>query len=125
MIHADIGSFDLENSRINDVLRGDGEITISFKSIRFKSNKHQANEQFNAVVRLSNVTSESATQHLGGGVEKSAELSGCPIDIVELASIENGTLNLQGYKNNTPWFCWEISTLSITIEWGENRATAT
>ena len=125
MIHADIGSFDLENPRINDVLRGDGEITISFKSIRFKSNKHQANEQLNAVVRLSNVTSESATQHLGGGVEKSAELSGFPIDTVELASFENGTLNLQGYKNNTPWFCWEISALSITIEWGGNRATAT
>ncbi|MDC7826261.1 hypothetical protein PQS90_13980 [Pseudomonas sp. BLCC-B13] len=125
MIYADIGSFDLENSRIDDVLRSGSEIAISFKSIFFKSNKHQENEQLNAIVRLSNVTSESATQHLGGGVEKHADLSGCPIEIVELASIENGTLNLQGYKNNTPWFSWEITALSITIEWGDNRATAT
>ena len=125
MIYSDIGSFDLENCRISDVHRSDNEITIALKSTHFISKKDPADETLNAVIRLSNVIRESAIQYLEGGEEKPVELSGCPLDIVELASLENGTLNLQGYKNNAPWFCWEISALNITVEWGENRATAT
>ncbi|WP_130432064.1 hypothetical protein [Rivibacter subsaxonicus] len=110
MILSAAGEVDLENARIVQVERSASQVSIYVSSATV-----EARPTASLTLELLGVTAESAVLHVAGGGEVPLDVGSSlpPLNLVEVWSEHDGTLELQGYRDREPWVVWRLSAKSI------------
>jgi len=105
---------DLDDSRVVNVRRENGNVIIDLE--RFGTEHIH--------VRANGVSHEDAEYYVGGRVTAPHPDPNFPLDLIEVAKIGSGILELQGYFKSESWYVWRIVADSIEIDRGSIDAKA-
>jgi hypothetical protein len=119
MIETQFGKMDLADANILDIRRSDQDIRIKLDSVRFWQGPIDSSRSVrtarDVTITLAKVRKEQATYYVGEGVAKPHPDPRHPLDSIEVAEFQNGSLSLQGYRNGEPWYVWDIASESISL----------
>jgi len=115
MLSIAAATLDLDNAKITRVERSAAGVLIHVDGATLSSRGERTTAD--VLIRLLNVTSESAVIHRGGGAQTPLKLEGDPpVDRVEVWKHEGPFLELQGYHRREPWVVWSFEAESIHAE---------
>jgi hypothetical protein len=118
MINTSSGTIDLEDAKIIDVTRQIGEICIYFHSVRLWQNIDDNSRNFKSIEKVKIRLIEIIEEHCSGSDSSPHVDKHQPVDVVEVVTYKNKTLELQGFRNRTPWYLWSITADHLNVEYG-------
>jgi hypothetical protein len=118
MINTSSGTIDLEDAKIIGVTRQSDEICIYFQSVRLWQNINDDSRNFKSIEKVKIRFIEIIEEYCSGSDSSPNVDKHQPVDVVEVVTYENKTIELQGFRNRIPWYLWSITAGHISVEYG-------